>query len=173
MESLDHNEVDFALVSVPPNRKDIEHLDLLANHLYLVGSGGTDTKLNQKKALQDFPLIYREKGSATRQIMEDLAAKNNLPLRKRLELTSNEAVKQSVLAGLGYSVMPLIGIHNELERKELQIIPIKPFPIRTQWQLIWLKDKEFSPVAKSYLQFLKREKNAILKQKFKWLEQFN
>ena len=58
-----------------------------------------------------------------------------------MELTSNEAVKQAVLAGLGYSIMPLIGIKNELHNKQLSIYPIKGLPIKTTWSLIWLKEE--------------------------------
>jgi DNA-binding transcriptional LysR family regulator len=54
-----------------------------------------------------------------------------------MELTSNEAVKQSLLAGLGYSIMPLIGIKNEIHNNELKIISIKGLPIKTTWSLIW------------------------------------
>ncbi len=61
-----------------------------------------------------------------------------LPVKKKMELTSNEAVKQAVIAGMGFSIMPLIGIKNEL-----QIIPVKGFPIKSVWNLIWLKDKGF------------------------------
>ena len=62
---------------------------------------------------------------------------------KKIELTSNEAVKQAVLAGLGYSIMPLIGIKNELSNQDLEIIPLKGLPIITHWNLIWLKEKKF------------------------------
>jgi len=44
-----------------------------------------------------------------------------------MQLTSNEAVKQAVIAGLGYSIMPLIGAKNELETRDLQIIPVAGF----------------------------------------------
>ncbi len=60
-----------------------------------------------------------------------------------MELTSNEAVKQAVLAGLGYSIMPLIGIKNELKSGDMRIIPVKGLPIKTAWQLIWLKGKNY------------------------------
>lgn len=89
-----------------------------------------------------------------------------------MELTSNEAVKQAVIAGLGYSIMPLIGIKNELDRGDLQIIPVKGFPIKSTWNLIWLKNKNFSPAALSYLEHLQKEKNKIIKERFKWLEMF-
>lgn len=89
-----------------------------------------------------------------------------------MELTSNEAVKQALLAGLGYSIMPLIGIRNELRNNQLKIIPVKGLPIKTTWSLIWLKGKNHAPVAKSFLDYLKKEKNGIVEQKFNWYEQY-
>ena len=89
-----------------------------------------------------------------------------------MELTSNEAVKQALLAGLGYSIMPLIGIRNELHNNELHIIPIKGLPIKTNWSLIWLKGKKHSPAALSFLSYLKKEKNKIVEKRFSWYEQY-
>ena len=89
-----------------------------------------------------------------------------------MELTSNEAVKQAVIAGLGYSIMPLIGIKNELQSGELQIIPVKRFPIKSVWNLIWLKGKSHSPVAVAFLEYVKREKANIIKERFDWFEKY-
>ena len=76
-----------------------------------------------------------------------------------MTLTSNEAVKQAVIADLGFSIMPLIGIKNELQNNELQIINIKGLPITTTWSLIWLKGKKHSPVSEAFLDYLKKEKD--------------
>jgi DNA-binding transcriptional LysR family regulator len=174
VESLEKNEVDFALVSILPTTLNIEKLDLLQNKLYLVGN--TETELNKvtgtKETFTDLPLIFREKGSGTRQTMESFIDKNNMSILKKMELTSNEAVKQALLAGLGYSIMPLIGIKNELHNNELQIIPMKGLPIKTTWSLIWLKGKKHSPVAAAYLAHLEREKVTIINQKFSWYERY-
>ena len=174
IESLENNEVDFALVSILPNTLNFEQLDLLQNKLFLVGSN----ELNLKKgasiedAFKDLPLIFREKGSGTRQTMESFIAGNNISVLKKMELTSNEAVKQSLLAGLGYSIMPLIGIKNEIHNNELKIIPIKGLPIKTTWSLIWLKGKKHSPVSKAFLEYLTKEKAQIVQDKFSWYEQY-
>lgn len=174
VESLENNEVDFALVSILPNTLNIDKLDLLQNKLYLVGS--TETKFkkgtNITDIFKDLPLIFREKGSGTRQTMESFFERNNIPVVKKMELTSNEAVKQALLAGLGYSIMPLIGIKSELHNNELQIIPVKGLPIKTTWSLIWLKGKKHSPVSVSFLDYLKNEKSQIVKDKFSWYEQY-
>jgi DNA-binding transcriptional LysR family regulator len=172
--SLENNEVDFALVSILPNKLNIEKLDLLQNKLYLVGSNKPKSKkaMYTKEIFKDLPLIFRENGSGTRQTMEKFIERNNIVVLKKMELTSNEAVKQALLAGLGYSIMPLIGIKNELHNDELQIIPIKGLPIKTTWSLIWLKGKKHSPISLSFLEYLRREKSNIVQDKFSWYENY-
>jgi DNA-binding transcriptional LysR family regulator len=173
VESLENNEVDFSLVSILPKTIQVEKMDLLQNKLYLVGN--TDQKFKRsiytKEIFQELPLIYRERGSGTRQTMEYFIEHNRIPVIKKMELTSNEAVKQAVIAGLGYSIMPLIGIKNELHDGDLQIIPVKGLPIKTVWSLIWLKGKSHSPVVESYLQYMRREKVNIMKNRFDWYEE--
>lgn len=172
LESLENNSVDFALVSILPTTQNIEKLDLLQNKLYLVGSEKvTSKKANSTKEIfENLPLIFREKGSGTRQTMEKFFSENNISVLKRMELSSNEAVKQALLAGLGYSIMPIIGIKNELQNKELEIIPIKELPITTTWSLIWLKGKKQTLVSAAYLEFLKKEITNIVQSKFMWSE---
>jgi len=174
IESLENNEVDFALVSILPKNLNIEKLDLLKNKLYLVGNNKIKFKkgISTKEIFKDLPLIFREKGSGTRQTMESFIQSNNISVLKKMELTSNEAVKQALLAGLGYSIMPLIGIRNELHNNELQIIPIKGLPIKTTWSLIWLKGKKHSPVSQSFLNYVKKENATIVQEKFSWYEQY-
>ena len=72
IESLEKNEVDFALVSILPTTLNVEKLDLLRNKLYLVGNTKTTFAkgVQTKNIFKDLPLIFREKGSGTRQTME-------------------------------------------------------------------------------------------------------
>ncbi len=175
VESLEKNEVDFSLVSVLPNELMIQKIELMQNKLYLVSgtSHPHEDKLHGKSIFENLPLIYREAGSGTRQMMEKFIEQNDLQVRKKMELTSNEAVKQAVLAGLGCSVMPLIGIKNELINGQLQIIPVEGFPIKSTWSMIWLKNKKFSPAAQSFMLHLEQEKDRIVAEKFSWFEQYS
>ncbi len=174
LKSLEKNEVDFSLVSILPSTINYEKIDLIQNKLYLVGKEKVSIK--SKKSLANFfeeiSLIYREKGSGTRQTMESFIKKNNISVTKKMQLTSNEAVKQALLAGMGYSFMPLIGIKSEIMNNSLSIIDIKGTPIKTTWSLIWLKGKKHSPVASAYLQFLEEEKEKIKTSKFNWYENY-
>lgn len=166
IESLEKNEVDFALVSILPAAINIEKIDLLPNKLFLIGNTPT------KSSIQDLPLIFREKGSGTRQAMEQFIQKTKLTIQKKMELSTNEAVKQAIIAGLGYSIMPIIGIKNEIINKQLFIIPAKGMPIKTTWSLIWLKGKKHSPVAEAYLKYINLEKKQVAKTIFSWSDQF-
>ncbi len=174
IKSLEKNEVDFALISVMPNDIKIESEVLLENKLFLIGSKKNDfnTSVSTKNIISSIPLIYREEGSGTRHIMEKYFEKNNIKTKMKMQLTSNEAVKQALIAGLGYSIMPLIGCKNELNDDQLQIIPVSGFPIKSDWRLIWLKDKVQSPVAKSYLNFIKLNKKEIIDSNFSWISSF-
>jgi DNA-binding transcriptional LysR family regulator len=174
LENLENNEIDFALVSLLPTNINIEKLDLMQNKLYLVGNTSIQIKKNQKltELFERTSLIFREQGSGTRQIMETFIENQNISALKKMELTSNEAVKQALIAGLGISIMPLIGIRNELRNGELQIIPAKGLPIKSNWSLIWLKGKRHSPVSESFLNYLKKNKSEIVKNTFSWCDQY-
>lgn len=173
VETLFQNEVDFALVSIVPDNMKVSKIDLIPNKLYFVI--GKDMQIEKGSSLEEilsqYPLIFREQGSGTRKIMERFLERNQVFIPKKMELTSNEAVKQAVIAGLGVSIMPLIGIKHELQHKEIQIIPIKGLPIKTMWSLIWLKEKSLSPVCKAFVQYL-NQKSAIVQSNFSWYEAY-
>lgn len=174
LESLEKNEIDFALVSILPNNLNIEKIDLLSNKLFLIGKSDLPVKPSSKNLefLGSLPLIFRENGSGTRQTMERFILQHNIQVQKKMELTSNEAVKQAILAGLGLSIMPLIGIKNELSNGELKIIPVKGLPITTTWSLIWLRGKRRTAVAEAFLNHIETERQHIIEEKFNWYENY-
>jgi DNA-binding transcriptional LysR family regulator len=94
-------------------------------------------------------------------MMEKFINKNKFQTKKKIELTSNEAVKQAVLAGIGISIMPIIGIKSEIASSKLKIIETKGLPITTKWRLVWLKEKKLSPIALHYIEYLNKEKANI------------
>ncbi|MTB50855.1 LysR family transcriptional regulator [Lewinella sp. W8] len=175
VESLKANRVDLCLVSIVPPSLSVNQLDLLPNKLFLVGKANAPLaeKTHKTDLLSELPLIYRETGSGTRQTMEAFLLKNKVQARTHLQLRSNEAVKQAVLAGLGYSIMPLIGLRNELRDKQLKIFSVRGLPIQTTWSLIWLKDKKLPPPAKALVEHLREEKEALINKYFAWLEELD
>lgn len=174
LKNLEDNEIDFAMVSTLPSNILIEKIQLMPNKLFLVGSADSPKiKSLTSKIGQQHTFIYREQGSATRQIMETFLKSKNVSVEKRMQLTSNEAVKQAVIAGLGYSIMPIIGIKNALQNESLQVLPIKGLPKITNWHLIWLKNKKFGKTQSAFLDYIRVEKEQLIARQFSWVDAYN
>lgn len=168
LESIQNSQVDFALVSLPLENFSAESINLFPNELYLVvGANTTLSKKGMKiQEMNQIPLIFREHGSGSRTLMEEFLNIHEIKVKRKFELTTHEAVKQAVISGLGYSIMPLIGIRNEIRLNQLKIVPIKGLPLRTNWHLIWLKNKHFTPVASAFLAYMKKNKTDLIKRHF-------
>ena len=187
LKSLETGRIDFALVSILPEHIPVEAVPLLPNELYLVGEPtriavdfGPEAPAARAVALdpgvcytreifRELPLILREQGSGTRLTMEAFLTAHAIPVTTRMELTSHEAVKQAVLAGLGYSIMPLIGIRERLDNGSLRILPVAGLPVRSEWNLIWPAGKRHSPAARAYLALVHAERERIVRERFPWV----
>ncbi len=174
IRALENNEVDFAMVSTIPKKLKINRIELMKNELFMVG--GKDYKHKgkylSKTEFQKLPLIYREQGSATRLAMEKFIDSMKISTYKKMELTSNEALKQAVISGLGYSIMPLIGIKNAISIGELQIIPVKGLPITTTWNLVWLSSKNITNISKRLIEHINENKQLLIDKHFGWLDKY-
>ena len=88
----------------------------MTNKLYFVGKKGLcDSKENMKDCLKEYPMLLREEGSATRKETEKYIETHKLSISRKVVLQSNEALKQAIIAGIGYSIMPLIGLKYAIE----------------------------------------------------------
>ena len=174
IRSVENNEVDFAMVSTIPKKLAIQNIQLMKNKLFLVAGAPYQHIMKKvtKRDLEKLPLVFRENGSATRLAMEQYLLRKKIAVYKKLELTSNEAVKQAVIAGLGVSIMPLIGIRDSLNIGELKILEATGLPLETNWNLIWLKSKNLSQVAKAFISYLEENKKDIIDSQFGWFEAY-
>lgn len=165
---LMENSVDFSLVSTLPSDLNLNKITLMKNELYLVCS--SKFEIQGIKGINDLPknipFIYREVGSATRSAMEKYIDQQGISIHKKLELTSNEAVKQAVIANMGLSIMPIIGIRQELQSKQLKIIPMNGLPLQTNWHIVWNRGTRLTPSAKAFIEHLENKKNSIIETYF-------
>lgn len=176
VERLRNNEADFVLLTVMPTDMDLYEEVLMPNRLYLFGASENIHSIQQNTSntlFRDLPLIFREEGSGTRHVMQQFFQKSNISPRIGLSLNSTEAVKQAVLAGLGYSVLPLVSVVDELMLNKLSIIPVKGFPLRTNWRLVWLQKKQLTAVASAFLSYIKEHKQQIYQTHFSHLEKIH
>ena len=168
IDSLNKNESDFYLVSVLPEEIPVEKIELMENRLFLVGSSRYKDKKISNRNLHKLTLIFREQGSATRNAMEDYLKTHNITGYKSMKLVSNEAVKQAVNAGLGFSIMPLIGLRNELANGSLVTFALKGLPIITNWNLIYAKGKKLTPASIELVRYIEEHKQRVFDEYFDW-----
>ncbi|HEV3327591.1 MAG TPA: LysR family transcriptional regulator, partial [Puia sp.] len=150
IRSLEDNEVDYSLVSVLPSKLQVMEEIIMPNRWYLVGPKDYPLPARQrldKSVFSDIPLIFREEGSGTRYIMQQYFKQAGIVPKISLELASDEAVKQAVMAGLGLSILSILTLKNELKQKEIKIVPVRGLPLKSDWRLIWLKRKKPSLIA--------------------------
>lgn len=173
IKDLEQNLVDFSLVTVSPDHLDLIELPIMENKLVLVASKENKLigqKATDKSIFKTIPLIYREDGSGTRHTMQEFFKQEKIAPKIKLELTSNEAIKQAIIADIGVSIVSLLSIKNELQQNELKIIPAKGLPLKSVWKLIYLRKKALSPVAKAFLAYVALEKENVYKNYFSWLD---
>ena len=175
VKCLEDNTAEFALISVVPEHLEVEEEILLPNKLFMVSSSEhamSEQLFSDTIQLNQVPIIYREKGSGTRILLEQHMDRLQVKPKVKLELTSTEAVKQAVIAGLGVSVLSIFSMRYELAEKAVQIVPFKGFPLSSHWRLVWLKKKRLSPVGQAYLDYIREEKSLINEKQFSWANDY-
>ncbi|MFM2431463.1 MAG: hypothetical protein RLZZ511_2676 [Cyanobacteriota bacterium] len=165
LERLSRNEDDLYFTGRPPQDLDIELRPVLPNPLVVVAA--SDHPLAQSKQaitlkqLADEPFIMRESGSGTRAIVEQFFAENRLDLNVVMEMSSNEAIKQGIVGGLGISVLSLHTLSLSAG-SPLTYLNVEGFPIQRRWYAVYPKGKQLSIAAEMFLEFLLNEGKEIV-----------
>ncbi|RIW14007.1 LysR family transcriptional regulator [Algoriphagus lacus] len=170
---LQENSTDLALVSLWPEDLDLESISIAENNWYLACAYDKVDFFKreiEKENWSKIPMILREKGSGTRTMMEKFFFDRDIHVESKMELATNEAVKQAVMAGLGASVLSNFSMTQELKDKRLAIIPYPGFPLKADWRLIWLKQKKHPPAVNAFIRWLGENKTEIFKDHFPALE---
>jgi DNA-binding transcriptional LysR family regulator len=105
-------------------------------------------------SLREERLVVREPGSGTRAAMERHLTEHRVDYLLGCELSSNEAIKQAVQAGLGLGVVSLQTIELELETKRLVVLPVESFPILRHWFIVHRRDKRLSASSQAFRDIL-------------------
>lgn len=164
IERLDRNRDDLYVMGVPPDDRAIESEPLMENPLVVIAP--TEHPLARMRdipfeRLAEERFLVRERGSGTRITLEGLFRERGIALQIRMELGSNEAIKQAVAGGLGLAILSRSTLQPETSLSELVILDVQGFPIARHWYLVRPKGKPLSVVAATFLDFL-REHRALL-----------
>ena len=163
LERMTKNLDDLYIVGRPPESPEYEFEPYMPNPLVTVAPSTHPLAKEHNIPLSriaDEPFIIREKGSGTRKALETHFETHKLKLKIKMELGSNEAIKQAILGGLGIAVLSQHTLGQGIDQTGLKILDVKGFPIQWQWHVGHMRGKRLSVVARTFLEFLRSQGNA-------------
>ena len=166
LQGLVENRTDLVIMGQPPDDMDLVAERFLENPLVVIAP--PDHLLAKKKniplqRLLEETFLVREQGSGTRSAVERFFSANQIALSTPMEMSSNEAIKQAVEAGLGLGIVSIHTLAMELALKRLVILDVAKMPIMRNWYIVHRSGKRLSLVAQGFQKFVREESRQVLK----------
>ncbi|MFA5243067.1 MAG: LysR substrate-binding domain-containing protein [Sulfuricella sp.] len=164
LQRMADNEDDLYVLGQPPEHMEVELEPFLENPLVVLAASSHPLAAERNiplSRLVEEPFLMREAGSGTRLATERFFGERGLKLKVRMELGSNEAIKQAVAGGLGIAVLSAHTLALERSAEDLVLLDVAGFPIRRHWYIAHPKDKQLSVVALAFLDFLREESKLL------------
>lgn len=157
VQRLRQNADDLYIMSMPPDDMQLEQHVFLDNPLVLIAPLSHPLARRRKLGFSNItnePFILREPGSGTRRACNAHFEKHRFEPKVRLELGSNEAIKQAVAGGLGLAVISKHALAAAHEDEGLAVLPLNTFPIHSKWWVLYPRGKRLSPIASEFMAHL-------------------
>jgi LysR family transcriptional regulator, low CO2-responsive transcriptional regulator len=160
IEGMLTNQNDLYIMSQVPEEVDVQSHPFLENPLVVLACRNHPLVGEQNipiARLADEPFIMREPGSNTRKEVQRIFEENHLSLRVKLDLGSNEAIKQAVAGGLGISVLSKHTLALDGLSSQVAILNVVGFPIQRHWYVVYPTGKQMSAIALAFFDYLLNE----------------
>jgi DNA-binding transcriptional LysR family regulator len=166
VQMLAENEVDLALMGTPPRQLDTVASPFARHPLVVIAA--PDHPLAGRKriplsALEKETFLVREPGSGTRSAMERFFGERGVKIRVAMEMSSNETIKQAVMAGMGVSFLSQHTIGLELAAGQLVVLKVEGLPVMRQWHVVHRAEKRLPPAAEAFKAFMLKEGAELLR----------
>jgi len=160
IERLARNEDDLYIFANPPTEQEVVCQPIMPNPMVLFAR--IDHPLVQRgtipfAALAHEPYLMREPGSGTRLVAWEAFDTHGVAPRVRMELSTNEAIKQAILAGLGVSILSRYTLGLDTEQAQLAVLDVEGLPIERPWQFVYPVGKQVAPAARAFMDFVRAE----------------
>jgi DNA-binding transcriptional LysR family regulator len=145
---------DFYILSNPPEDVAMHLHPVLPNRLHIYASDAHPLAKRRSISFHDLAaeqFLLRESGAGTRMAADAVFDKHKLKPRVRMELGSNEAIKQAILTGLGIAILSHNAMTTETRKGHIVALDVTGFPVERQWYLGYRKDRQLSPAAAEFL----------------------
>ena len=160
------NEIDLVIMGRPPRELATVAAAFAKHPLAIIASPNHPLATKRRipvKQLANENFVIREDGSGTRAAMEHVFKAHGTAYRTSMEVTSNETIKQAVMAGMGLSFISMHTVMLELATGKLVTLNVTGLPLVRDWFVIHLRDKKLSPIAQAFRSFLLEQGASIMK----------
>ena len=150
-------EVDLSVMGRPPKEIATRSEAIAPHPMVFVCSPGHPLLGHGPapvSALAPYPFIVREHGSGTGAAMREFFAEHRFEPQITMEMSSNETIKQAVMAEMGVSFLSLHTIGLELRTGLLKLLSIEGTPVMRTWHIVRLQSKVLSPAAEAFRYFM-------------------
>jgi DNA-binding transcriptional LysR family regulator len=160
VQRLRDNLDDLYIMSMPPADMDLHDEVLMPNPIVVIAAVSDPLSKGQALPLRELAaqrFILRESGSGTRMAADQHFRSQRFRPDVRLELGSNEAVKESVAGGLGIGVVSRHALHGQDKEHGVRVVDVQGFPLPSAWHMVHHARQKLSPVAQAFRQHLLAE----------------
>jgi DNA-binding transcriptional LysR family regulator len=164
VQQLADNEIDLAIMGRPPQELQTVSEPFAENPLVFVAAPDhplAKAKRIAPKQLGGESFLLREPGSGTRAAMERFLAEHGVVPQRTVEMTSNETIKQAVMAGMGISFISERTIVLELATGHITRLNVVGTPLKRHWFVVHRTEKRLLPVAEAFRRFLLQENGGL------------
>ncbi|MCU0763351.1 MAG: LysR substrate-binding domain-containing protein [Hydrogenophaga sp.] len=169
VKMLQGNEVDIAIMGRPPTELATRAEPFAAHpHVFVAPTDHPLLKRGHPSvdSLRPYGFILRERGSGTRAALDLFLERSRLEPRVVMEMTSNETIKQAVMAGMGISFLSLHTIGLELEHGLIATVDVEGSPVVRGWNVVHTLSKLLSPAAEAFRYFMLERAESALAEKY-------
>jgi DNA-binding transcriptional LysR family regulator len=159
------NEVDLAIMGQPPGEIGTTATAFAPHPLVVVAAPDHPLARRRKvplSALAEETFLVREPGSGTRAAMQKFFAAHRIRVRVGTEMSSNETIKQAVMAGMGLAFISEHTIGLELATGKLALVRAEGLPVMRRWHVVRREEKRLSPAAEAFERWVLEKGGAFL-----------
>lgn len=165
IERMANNEDELYVFANPPGEQEIARQIILPNPMVVFARADDPLAGERSITLSRLacePLLMREPGSGTRMVAEQVFHDAGLVPRIRMELPTNEAIKEAIMAGLGVAILSRHTFGLDTGQTRLAMLNVAGFPLERYWHFVYPIGRRLSPVAKAFMDHVRTHAHAFV-----------
>jgi len=165
LDRMSENADDLYIFTNPPPESEAMRQVILPNPMVVFARADHPLARHKNIPFERFarePFLMREPGSGTRMVAQQVFESHGAKPSIRMELSTNEAIKQAILAGLGVSIMSRYTLGLDVEQDQLVTLDVESFPLEHHWYFVYPIGKQLPMVAQAFMDFARQQARSLV-----------